>query len=72
MEECIASVDAADAFLAVGTTLEVGPVNSMAFRARSRGLPEVNVNKGDTAGDTFADAKVEESISEVLPKLLSG
>ena len=71
MEECIAAVDAADAFLAVGTTLEVGPVNSMAFRARSRGLPVVIVNKGDTAGDTFADAKVEESISEVLPKLLS-
>lgn len=71
MEECIAAVDTADAFLAVGTTLEVGPVNSMAFRARSRGLPVVVVNKGETAADGFADAKVEASISEALPALLA-
>lgn len=72
MEDCIAAVDRADAFLAVGTTLEVGPINSMAFRARTKGLPVVVVNRGETAADAFADAKVEASISEVLPALLAG
>ena len=70
MDTCIDAVDRADAFLAVGTTLEVGPVNAMAFRAHSRGLPVVVVNMGETAADHFADAKVEESISDVLPGLL--
>ena len=70
IEECYDAVQRADAFLAVGTTLEVVPVNQMAFWALDRGIPVVVVNKGDTAADTFADAKVEDSISDVLPGLL--
>lgn len=70
MDECYAAVEVADVFLAVGTTLEVGPVNSMAFWARERGIPVVVVNRGPTAADGFAAAKVDGSISEVLPELL--
>lgn len=71
MEECHDAVLGADAFLAVGTTLEVGPVNSMAWWALERGIPVVVVNRGPTAADGFATAKVEESISEVLAGLLA-
>ncbi len=72
MERAARSIDTSDAFLAVGTTLEVSPVNNMAFRARGRGIPIVVVNLGDTAADSFATAKVEASISAVLPDLLAG
>lgn len=71
MERCYDAVEAADAFLAVGTTLEVSPVNSMAFWALSRRIPVVVVNRGATAADDFADALVEASISEALPGLLA-
>lgn len=72
MERAYDAIEAADAFLAVGTTLEVSPVNSMAFWALQRGIPVVVVNRGDTAADSFAAAKVEASISEVLGELLAG
>lgn len=70
MERCHAAVEAADAFLAVGTTLEVGPVNHMAFWALERRIPVILVNRGATAADGFAAAKVDGAISEVLPELL--
>jgi len=72
MEQCRAAIERADVFLAVGTTLEVSPVNQMAFWALQLDLPVVVVNKGDTAADSFAAAKVEQSISDVLPRLLAG
>ncbi len=71
MQRADSAVDAADLFLAVGTTLEVGPVNAMAFRALQRGIPTVVVNRGETMADGFAAAKVEDSISDVLPELLA-
>lgn len=71
MEQARDAVEAADAFLAVGTTLDVSPVNAMAHWALERGIPVVVVNLGPTAADSFADAKVEASISEVLPELLA-
>lgn len=71
MERSLRAVDSSDVFLAVGTTLEVSPVNGMVFRARERGIPVVVVNRGPTAADSFADAKVEASISEVLAGLLA-
>lgn len=71
MESAHDAIEAADVFLAVGTTLEVSPVNNMAFWALERGIPVVVVNLGDTAADSFATAKVEAPISEVLPELLA-
>ncbi len=70
MQRCADAVHAADVFLAVGTTLEVGPVNNMAFWALQDRIPVVVVNRGETAADSFAAAKVDASISEVLPELL--
>ncbi|MFV0317019.1 MAG: SIR2 family NAD-dependent protein deacylase [Microthrixaceae bacterium] len=70
MERAMEVVDGADAFLAVGTTLEVSPVNSMAIRARQRGIPVVVVNRGETMADSFAEVKVDGSISEALPLIL--
>lgn len=72
MERAHDAVEFADAFLAVGTTLEVSPVNNMAFWALRRAIPVVVVNRGDTAADSFAAAKVEGSISDVLGGLLAG
>lgn len=71
MERARSVVERADAFVAVGTTLEVSPVNSMAIWALQRSIPVVVVNRGETMADRFAAAKVEESISEVLPGILA-
>lgn len=71
MERAGDAIEAADVFLAVGTTLEVSPVNNMAFWALERGIPIIVVNLGDTAADSFATVKVEARISHVLPELLS-
>lgn len=71
MERARAVVDSAEVFLAIGTTLEVSPVNSMALWARNRSVPVVVVNRGETMADGFAAAKVDASISEVVPSLLS-
>jgi len=71
MDEAQQAVADADLFLAVGTTLAVSPVNDMAWIARDRGIPIVVVNMGETEADSFADAKVEAPISEVLGGLLS-
>lgn len=70
MEQARDAIANADAFLAIGTTLEVSPVNNMACWALERGIPVIVVNLGPTAADSFADAKVEAPISEVLPDLL--
>jgi len=70
MERCRDAVLAGDLFLAVGTTLEVSPVNEMASMAHERGLPIVIVNAGDTAADHLAAVKVEGSISHALPLIV--
>jgi NAD-dependent deacetylase len=60
----------ADAFVAVGTTLQVYPVAGAVDIARAAGAKLIIVNAQPTAYDEVADAVLPGSISEVLPAIL--
>jgi len=60
----------ADLFLSVGTSLQVYPIAGAVQIAKSAGARLVIVNAEPTPFDDLADAVFNESISEVLPKLL--
>jgi NAD-dependent deacetylase len=60
----------ADLFLAVGTTLQVYPVAGTVDVARQAGARLVIINAQPTAFDDVADAVFNDSISEILPKLI--
>lgn len=60
----------ADLFLSVGTSLQVYPIAGAVQIAKHAGARLVIVNAEPTPFDDIADAVFNESISEVLPKLL--
>ena len=60
----------ADAFVAVGTTLQVYPVAGAVDIARAAGAKLIIVNAQPTPYDEVADAVLPGSISEVLPAIL--
>jgi len=60
----------AELLLAVGSTLQVYPVAGAVPAAKSAGAKVVIVNAQPTAMDDLADAVFNDSISEVLPKLV--
>jgi len=60
----------AEVLLAVGSTLQVYPVAGAVPAAKSAGAKVVIVNAQPTAMDDLADALFNDSISEVLPKLV--
>jgi len=60
----------ADVLLAVGSTLQVYPVAGAVPAAKAAGAKLVIVNAEPTAFDDLADAVFNDSISEVLPKLV--
>jgi NAD-dependent deacetylase len=62
----------ADLFLAVGTSLQVYPVAGAVDLARRAGARVVIVNAEPTPYDAVADAVFNESISSVLPGIISG
>jgi NAD-dependent deacetylase len=62
----------ADFFLAVGTSLQVYPVAGAVDLARAAGAKIVIVNAQPTPFDAIADAVFHESISEILPAIISG
>jgi NAD-dependent deacetylase len=61
----------AEVLLAVGSTLQVYPVAGAVPAAKSAGARVVIVNAEPTAMDDLADAVFNDSISEVLPRLLA-
>lgn len=61
-----------DLLLAVGSTLAVWPIAGMVPIARRGGATVVIVNRGATAMDDLADARVEGACEEVLPALVDG
>jgi NAD-dependent deacetylase len=60
----------ADLFLSVGTSLQVYPIAGAVQLAKRAGAKLVIVNAEPTPFDDLADAVFNESISEVLPKLV--
>src|SRR5690349_19724628 len=62
----------ADLFIAVGSSLQVYPVAGTVELARSAGARIVIVNAEPTPFDRVANAVFNESISAVLPQIISG
>jgi NAD-dependent deacetylase len=60
-----------DLMLAVGTTLAVYPIAGVVPIAKDVGAKVVIVNAGPTEMDGLADALLEGSISEILPRLVA-
>jgi len=65
------AAEAADLQLAVGTSLQVYPIAGAVPLAQAAGARVVIVNAQPTPFDEAADAVFHESISEVLPKIIS-
>ncbi len=67
-----AAATSCDLFLAVGTSLQVFPVNELVPLAVAHGARLVIVNGEPTPYDQLADVVVRGSISEVLPAICGG
>lgn len=63
--------EAADASLAVGTTLSVWPAADFPLIPARSGHPFVIVNRGETDMDTIASVKVEGGAGDVLTELVA-
>jgi NAD-dependent deacetylase len=64
--------EAADAVIAVGSTLSVFPAADVPLQVARRARPYLIVNDGPTEHDRFADLRVEGRAGEVLPDLVQG
>jgi NAD-dependent deacetylase len=71
IDRAMAAAGEADLFLAVGSSLQVYPVAGAVDIARGAGARIVIVNAQPTPFDEMADAVLNDSISEVLPKICS-
>jgi NAD-dependent deacetylase len=71
IDQAMQAAAEADLFLAVGTTLQVYPVAGAVDIARGAGARIVIVNAEPTPYDGIADAVFHESISAVLPAIIS-
>ncbi len=69
IDRAMAAAAEADVFLAVGSSLQVYPIAGTVDVARSAGARLVIVNAEPTPFDDAADAVLNQSISEVLPKI---
>jgi NAD-dependent deacetylase len=71
IDQAMQAAAEADLFLAVGTSLQVYPVAGAVDIARGAGARVVIVNAQPTPFDGVADALFNESISAVLPEIIS-
>ena len=71
IDRAMQSAAEADLFLAVGTSLQVYPIAGAVDIARRTGAKIVIVNAEPTPFDEVADAVFNESISAVLPQIIS-
>jgi NAD-dependent deacetylase len=71
IDRAMRSAGEADVFLAVGTSLQVYPIAGAFDIARSAGAKTIIVNAEPTPYDSVADAVLQGSISDLLPKITS-
>jgi NAD-dependent deacetylase len=71
LERAIGAAQDGDVFLAVGTTLSVEPVASLAGLAAESGAELIIVNAEPTPYDRLADRLVREPIEQALPALVA-
>jgi NAD-dependent SIR2 family protein deacetylase len=66
VEHCYQLTDEAEAFVVLGSSLQVMSGLRFVRRARARGVPVVIVNRGTTRGDDLADVRVDAGCAETL------
>jgi NAD-dependent deacetylase len=71
IERALASAEACDLLLCVGSSLQVHPVANMVPRAKAAGVSIVIVNGQPTKADAYADHVLLGRIGDVLPDLLA-
>jgi NAD-dependent protein deacetylase/lipoamidase len=69
IERALRVAGEADLFLAVGTSLQVYPVAGAVPMAKSAGARIIILNAQETPFDDVADAVLQGSISEILPRI---
>lgn len=72
LERAESAASRCDVLLAAGSTLSVWPIAGMVPLAQRRGAHVVIVNRGPTAMDELADARIDGPTEEVLPALVEG
>jgi NAD-dependent SIR2 family protein deacetylase len=66
VERCYQLTDEAEAFVVLGSSLQVMSGLRFVRRARANGVPVVIVNRGATRGDDLADVRVDAGCAETL------
>jgi NAD-dependent deacetylase len=66
----VASVEACDALICVGSSMEVAPASGLPLRALERGAVVIEVNPHRTAFSAIASVSVSGKAAEVLPVLI--
>ena len=69
LRRAFAAAGACDLFVAVGTSLVVGPINQMLPTARDAGARTAVLTASETPYDAAADWKIDERLEIVLPAL---
>jgi NAD-dependent deacetylase len=69
LERALRGASACDLFVAIGTSLVVGPINQMFMLANGRGARTAILTASETPFDDHADWKLTERLEEVLPAL---
>ena len=67
LERALGAAGACDLFVAVGTSLVVGPINGMFPRARAAGAATAILTASDTPFDDVADWKLADPVECALP-----
>jgi NAD-dependent deacetylase len=62
---------AADLVLALGSSLVVTPAADVPLFGVRRGAPYVIVNRGDTPHDRLATLRIDDDVSEILPRAVA-
>ena len=72
IDRAMRTAQEADCVIAVGSSLQVYPIAAVVPAARRAGAALIIVNAQPTPFDEIADVTIADSISEILPRLLSG
>ncbi len=72
LERAMKAASGCDLFVAVGTSLVVGPINLMFERARAASAVTAILTASPTPYDAHCDYKISEPLEQVLPALRDG
>jgi NAD-dependent deacetylase len=69
LEQAFGAASSCDLFVAVGTSLVVGPINQMFHAARTAGASTAILTASETPFDAQADWKLHDPVEQLLPEV---